>query len=150
MERRKLIKGLGAGAFGMIASGISSDAVAGRADDEVDLSFVHPELMSVAAVLARVDMQFNAKTLPLIRSGRGLGEIAELGSTPKRRTAVPITERRVPVAGHPDVLVYVINSGQNRGRPAILHAHGGGFISGSAKSDLGSGPIKALADLVVG
>lgn len=37
----------------------------------------------------------------------------------------------------PAVKVYIINKDVNRLQPAILHTHGGGFVIGSAESDIG-------------
>jgi acetyl esterase/lipase len=39
-------------------------------------------------------------------------------------------------SGSPDVTVYLINSAPHAARPAILHTHGGGYILGSAESEV--------------
>jgi acetyl esterase/lipase len=47
------------------------------------------------------------------------------------------TTRRIPVpAIGGEVTLYLINSQPGAARPAILHTHGGGFISGSPRNDL--------------
>jgi acetyl esterase/lipase len=57
---------------------------------------------------------------------------------------VPFEERRVPVdADQPGVRVYVINAAGRKGRPAILHTHGGGFVSGEARGSIR--PMQQLA-----
>jgi len=38
--------------------------------------------------------------------------------------------------GHPDVAIYIVNARPGASRPAILHTHGGGFVTGSAESSV--------------
>ena len=77
--------------------------------------------------------------VPLIRS--------RFGSLAKPPVAAPaFQERAIPgPAGAPDVPVIVINADPNASKPAILHIHGGGFISGSAASGLADLQIEAKA-----
>jgi acetyl esterase/lipase len=50
---------------------------------------------------------------------------------------VSVSERRVPgPAGSPDVLLYIVNAKAGTRRPAILHTHGGGYIVGTAQTDI--------------
>jgi acetyl esterase/lipase len=59
-------------------------------------------------------------------------------SAPQPAESPAWSERRIPGApGNPDVTLYVINAkpGDVR-RPAILHVHGGGHISGTARGNI--------------
>jgi acetyl esterase/lipase len=50
---------------------------------------------------------------------------------------VPTAERDVAAEGTlPSVRVFVVNADPAKRRPAILHAHGGGYILGSARGEL--------------
>jgi acetyl esterase/lipase len=63
-----------------------------------------------------------------------------------------VAERIIPgPEGAPDVRIYVINAGGGSAeKPAILHTHGGGFITGSAQNDLRSlQEIAAAVDCVI-
>ncbi len=97
------------------------------------LAFVLPELRPFARQLMQI-----AASMPEMTN-------ATLG--PNRQTmshwaqaplaAPDWTKRVVPgLAGNPPVTVYVVNSTPNAKRPAILHTHGGGFVTGAAKDRL--------------
>jgi acetyl esterase/lipase len=51
-------------------------------------------------------------------------------------STVSVEKRTVPNPGAPDVTIYVINAKPGARRGGILHTHGGGFVIGSAASDL--------------
>jgi acetyl esterase/lipase len=56
---------------------------------------------------------------------------------PERLADVPVVDRTIPgPAGAPPVRVFVINARDTGRRPAILHTHGGGFILGTAATDV--------------
>lgn len=55
---------------------------------------------------------------------------------PQWLTDVPVTEQMVPVPGGPAVKVFVINAKPGTSRGGILHTHGGGYVQGSALSDV--------------
>ncbi|MBX3484709.1 alpha/beta hydrolase [Phenylobacterium sp.] len=87
-----------------------------------------------------------APYFPLIREMAALPPISRENLAERRRpdtrfaaepAASPsVVERIVPgPAGAPDVRVFVVNGG-GTGKPAILHTHGGGFVTGSARSGL--------------
>jgi acetyl esterase/lipase len=58
-------------------------------------------------------------------------------STVPRLPKPSVAERRVPGRnGSPDVKVFVINAKPGEHRPAVLHTHGGGYLLGSAASDV--------------
>ncbi len=114
--------GTSAHAIAQQAAGSSSDA----------FSFLDPELRETARQIQKMGPQggFNAETLAKFRSN----------PPPDRQPqvpGVPSSERHIPGRnGMPDVTVYVVNSDPKMSRPAILHTHGGGYILGSAKSEV--------------
>lgn len=70
-------------------------------------------------------------------SPQQLGMLRKL-QLPRPRLAEPsVAEKMLPGRdGGPDVKVFVINAKPGEHRPAILHTHGGGYIIGSAASDV--------------
>jgi acetyl esterase/lipase len=102
--------------------------------DVIDpLSFVAPEFRAAAAEMAA----YEADSPPALR-----GNIPAMRNSPfftaaERLADVAVFECHAPVAaGHPDVLLFVINAQSNAKRPAILHTHGGGHIAGTAKNEV--------------
>jgi acetyl esterase/lipase len=82
--------------------------------------------------------QLSEQTLPAMRQS---------GTSLRRPLAatVPVSERTVAGAtGAPEVTLHVINAKPGTRRPGILHTHGGGYVMGSAASDVGR-----LQDLAV-
>ena len=120
------------GLAGLMAAAGAPGKVLAQLVAEPDLSFVHPELRRFAGQMAKMtaSMKLTPAFLKIARNGGG----PQFGKPPA--TDVPIEERRVPVPGGPDVLVYLVNARPGGARPAILHTHGGGYVLGSARSDL--------------
>jgi acetyl esterase/lipase len=57
---------------------------------------------------------------------------------------VPWNEKKIAGAkGDPEVTIYVVNAKPGASRGGILHTHGGGYVLGAAKSEIGS--LQALA-----
>ena len=107
-------------------------AQAAAATDSDPLSFLDPELRETARQIQKMGPQggFNKEILAKFRSNPP-------PDTQPRDPNVPVSERKIPGRnGMPDVTVYVVNSDPNKSRPAILHTHGGGYILGSAKSEV--------------
>ncbi|MFW2829478.1 alpha/beta hydrolase [Sphingomonas sp. ID0503] len=101
------------------------------ADD--NLSFVDPELRDAARQIRR-DM---AVRPPLSRATLAGDRRDWAASAPKPLADVPWEARRVPGStGAPEVTVYLINARPGANRPAILHTHGGGYVSGSARQEI--------------
>ena len=136
ITRRALGRMAGAG----LAVSASRRAVAAAVATPFDPTpYVHPELRPYLAAVR----QFTG--------GRAL----TLENPPLERKAnfaTPIkpapawAERVVPgPAGGPDVRVYVINAGAPSGalKPAILQIHGGGFVLGGARQQIGDNQILA-------
>lgn len=131
MDRRELIKrGV---ALTAVLPVFPFAASAHEGDNADPFAHVHPELRD-AAVAALEEMRstprFSLKTLPEIRR-------LYASYAPQPAADIPFEKRVVPgIAGQPAVTLYVINAGGEKGRPAILHTHGGGFIVGTARSDI--------------
>lgn len=129
MNRRALIKR--AIALAAVQPAFPFHALAREGDDADLLANVHAELRG-AAVAALEEMRsvprLSLKTLPEIRRFH-----ASYGSQPA--ADIPFEKRVVSgMAGQPPVTLYVINAAGKKGRPAILHIHGGGFVLGTAHS----------------
>lgn len=131
MNRRQFASSAAMTTLGLAVAGIPAAALAQQGPD---LSFVHPELRPFGRQMLAManSMRFSPAFLAMVRKAQG----PMPGGKPVR-SDVTITEQRVPVpGGAPDVLVYLVNAKAGASRPAIVHTHGGGFILGSAKSDL--------------
>jgi acetyl esterase/lipase len=96
------------------------------------LLFLDPELRDPALRIQASGPAegFNKAVLAKIRS-------QPAPASAPRLPQVPVTMRAVPGRqGSPDVTVFVINSDPRSPRPVILHTHGGGYILGSAESEV--------------
>ena len=107
----------------------STQAAAPKSTDPMAL--VNPELRAGL----RGIMQ--AMSLPKVDDVVTPAQLAALrkfspGQT-QRHQQPPVDERKVSGrSGAPEVRVFVINAKEGQRRPAILHAHGGGYVLGSA------------------
>lgn len=110
----------------------------GGGDEEI-LAHVDPELRAIARrilPMSRPEAAIGPATLAKART-------ASEGYARKPRATVPWTTRTVPGSpGQPPVELVIVNAG-NTGkaatagrRPAILHTHGGGFVTGSARQSV--------------
>lgn len=134
MDRRDLLKSIGAA--GAALPFLSPATALAQTADEAFLAHLHPEFRSFGRMM--LDMAgrmptFSPATLPVIRSGGNAYAAKPLADVPYEQRIVPGR------AGQPDVRLFVVNGGKPGRRPAILHTHGGGFVSGSA--------LSAVADL---
>ena len=132
MNRREVLKG--AGALGAALPFLAPGAVLARTEEDAIVATVHPELRDIARrVLQAVgDAPLTGATLANHRRGVA-------GFVPKPLPDVPFDKRLVSGArGQPDVVIYVINAKAGGARPAILHTHGGGFVTGSAEASVAS------------
>jgi acetyl esterase/lipase len=99
------------------------------------------------AFLAHVNPEFRtfvAQIVPGMQSMPGLSSATLEQNRAQAHAAaqqplpdVPWEPRTIAgAAGQPDVTVYVINATSGRAHPGLVHLHGGGFVSGSAKASL--------------
>lgn len=132
ISRRGLAKLGGGLALAAIAPRI---AWAGQVGKGPDLSYVDPELRSSAMKIAEMSRSMTEPgdaMLPDLRK-------AAAQFLPPRLADVPVQERRVPVGkDQPDVTIFVMNARRDANRPAILHIHGGGFVAGQARYEVGN------------
>lgn len=124
-------------AAGTIAAGIalrSGVLLAQGAGDArlAALEFVDPELRPAARQVLATSGQMGSFTDETLRTIR-----AATPPSPPPLPGIPAREVRVSAQGSlPEVVVQVVNSQPGEARPAILHTHGGGYILGSARSEL--------------
>ncbi len=140
ITRRRLGRLAGAG----LAVGASNRALAatGAATTKPfdPTPYVNPELRPYLTAVRRFTggRSLTLETLPIERKANFAAPIK----------AAPVwAERVIPgPAGAPDVRVYVINAGAPDAapRPAILQIHGGGFVLGSARRQIGDNQALAL------
>jgi len=128
-DRRTALRWSAAGAL-LAAMGGAARALPGSPRGQEGLRYVAPDLREAAGQIIKATQGFypmDASKLPLLR---GALKDARLPATPP----VPVRSRRIAVgAGAGEVLVYILNERADApARPAILHTHGGGFITGSA------------------
>jgi acetyl esterase/lipase len=97
--------------------------------DGPDLRLVDPELRETARAVwtaQRADPPMSRSALPGQRA-----QVMKYLTPPL--ADIPYVERRIPgVMGQPAVTIFVINTDPAKRRPAILHTHGGGFVTGKA------------------
>jgi acetyl esterase/lipase len=122
---------MGAAAAGALSPWIA--APAGAQAPVGDLGWVDPELRPAAA--------------RLIAEGKGrppltMADLPAAHAHVQLRPTLPapaFTREVIPgPPGAPELTVYVVNAAPGERRPAILHTHGGGYILGSARSDIPS------------
>ena len=106
------------------------------------LLLVHPDLRPALPQIQKYTIDFSPHALSAARK-------SEFGPAPLPQPEWVL--KTIPVRGGPDVGIYVVNAKKtDKPRPAILHMHGGGFITGTAKGSLHAGQELALAqDCVV-
>lgn len=96
--------------------------------------YVNPELRRyISQTLMRTNFPLTEQSLPLIRKGAA--------SIPAPVLPQPVWSERMIAgpANAPEVRIYVVNAGRSGdAKPAILHMHGGGFVIGVARSDIGT------------
>ena len=104
------------------------------AEDEAKLRPIAPELQSAARMAMGFSKMMGTIDEAMVLASRTRGG----GPTPAPHLAdVPVTEQMIPgPKGAPKVKLFVINAKPGSSRPGILHTHGGGFILGTAATDV--------------
>lgn len=130
MKRRDFVRDGAWLASGLLGGGIFGSAAQAAIEDS-RLKLVHPELRKIAAgILVQAFPKITTAALPDMR------KFMNRWARP-RLPSVSVDQRSIKgLTGQPDVTVYVINASAGANRPAILHTHGGGFISGTASFDV--------------
>ena len=112
----------------------------GRVQPDSWLASIHPELRETVARLSTAFDAFPVLSRETLAASR---EGMKRWSQPERAD-VPVARQSISSAkGQPDVEIYVINAKPEGMRGAILHTHGGGFVSGAAR--LSVRPLQDLA-----
>jgi len=131
LERRELLRsGLGLAAALPFLS--PARLLAEEAADPF-LSLVHPELRAIAPMIMRFGKAMpalNRQNLAKARQPNPMANQPPLDTVPHERRLIPVGN------GQPDVVIYIVNAKPGTSRPAILHTHGGGFVTGSAESSV--------------
>ena len=128
-KRREMMAGSAAlaGLFAM-PSLARAQAIEGLPD-----AMIHPELRAIARQFSGMMKNMPAWTranLPQLRKPFAFADFSPLPGVPHERKVIPVGKP------HPDVAIYVINAKAGTSRPAILHTHGGGYITGSAETSV--------------
>jgi acetyl esterase/lipase len=125
LTRRGLVA---AGSAAVVMPGFASAAPGAEGGG---LAFVDPELRPAAARLLQDARGRPPMTLAGLPAARAHAAVhPPLAAPAWRREVIP------GPADAPALTVYVVNAEPGGRRPAILHTHGGGYILGSARSDL--------------
>lgn len=97
----------------------------------MNLSGVSAELLPLAQRLPKIEM--NEDSLRQMRTGDAPWVRDPLATVPYAKMEVPSL-----IEDDPSIVIYVINQDLevDSPRPVILHTHGGGFVTGSAKNEI--------------
>ena len=140
MMRRNVLKGLSVAAAGLPF--VSAKTLLAQPLADPYLAYVHPELRPMATQFLPMLNNQTPPSLANLKKDRAM--VDSYGGPP---ADVPHEKRVIAgTRGAPGVTVYVVNGGKGGKRPALLHMHGGGFTSGSARGSLG-GLLKTCQDV---
>lgn len=121
----------------LLAAGAAAPAATARAaasqpaDD--GFALVDPELRPIAQIFSKSVGPFPKLGPDTLARARAMVE----QFTPQPLPTIPYIKQQIPrLRGDAGVTAYVINAKSGSQRPGILHTHGGGFVSGSARGNL--------------
>ena len=134
MTRRELaFGGLAVSLFSAALPRSARAAFAPGAETRDALWFVDPELRPAARQVQQMlggISSLSEESLPQMRQG------STFSRPPNAQ--VPWSEHKIAGAkGAPEVVIYAINAKPGASRAGILHTHGGGYVLGSAKGEIG-------------
>jgi acetyl esterase/lipase len=105
------------------------------AEDAEKLRPIAPELRDAARMAMFYSTLMGEMTEESVRASRKNGNMGP--PAPPLHADIPVTEQMIPGApGAPKVKLYVINAREGASRGGILHTHGGGYILGTAATDV--------------
>ena len=99
-------------------------------DDDDWMDLVHPEYRAIIRpMMAAIGSEpITLATLPQNRAFAKQRVQSPLVDVPWEKRMISVG------SGNPDVAIHIINAKPGAARPAMLHMHGGGFISGNAEA----------------
>ena len=104
------------------------------AEDEAKLEPIAPELRAGARMALGFSKMMGTINEKMVLESRKRGGGPPV---PPRHADVPMTEQMIPGPnGGPQVKLFVINAKPGTSRPGIVHTHGGGYILGTAATDV--------------
>lgn len=105
------------------------------AEEQARLQPIAPELQASARTVMGFSKAMGTINEEMVLASRKRGGGGP--PAPTRLADVPVTEQVIPGPnGGPEVKLFVINAKAGTSRPGILHTHGGGFILGTAATDV--------------
>ncbi len=104
------------------------------AEDEAKLAPIAPELRAGARMALGFSKMMGTIDEAMVLASRKRGGGPPV---PPRHADIPVVEKMIPgPAGAPQVKLFVINAKPGTSRPGIVHTHGGGYILGTAATDV--------------
>jgi acetyl esterase/lipase len=104
------------------------------AEDEAKLAPIAPELRAGARMALGFSKMMGTIDEAMVLASRKRGGGPPV---PPRHADIPVEEKMIPGPnGAPQVKLFVINARAGTSRPGILHTHGGGYIIGTAATDI--------------
>lgn len=105
------------------------------AEDAAKLAPIAPELHAAARMAIYYSQMMGPMTEETVLASRKSGRMGP--PPPPHHPDVPVMEQMIPgPAGAPQVKLFVINAKEGASRGGILHTHGGGYILGTAATDV--------------
>ncbi len=104
------------------------------AEDEAKLAPIAPELRAGGRMALGFSKMMGTIDEAMVLASRKRGGGPPI---PPRHADIPVAETMIPgPPGAPQVKLFVINAKPGTSRPGIVHTHGGGYILGTAATDV--------------